>query len=93
MTTRDYVRRIAISKNSECHINEILLENPQLSRGHVVIIHGREERRIEAIWIQRKKRSFILAAKDLPEDLDAIEAMIPLPVTLVDGEHKIKGVV
>jgi len=92
LTSRDYIRRIVISKSAQYHINNQPIKAPQLKRGRVLITCSKQERKIEAIWIQSSRHSFLIAAKDLPEDLDAIEAMIPQPLTYVDTEHKVKGV-
>lgn len=91
-TNRNYVRRIEVHKSGICFLNEKRIKNSQLHRGRVIISFSKQTRKIEAIWIQSGRRPFVIAAKDIPEDLDQIEAMIPVCVSCIDSVTKIKGV-
>lgn len=91
-TTKNFIRKVLITNTHEISINGQLLSDAKLNRGNVIIRSTNKTRKIEAIWIQSAKRSYLIAAKDLPEDLDQIEAMIPIQCSLVETETEMKGV-
>lgn len=90
-TSKEYKRRITISKNQECRINDKLLIDASVIRGPTEIVFQKQKRPIESIWVQRKKRCYIIGAKDVPEDLDLIEAMIPIEVIYRDEIKSMNG--
>jgi hypothetical protein len=86
-----YIRRLTVSSDS-VKLNETELKNPTLIRSPVLIRHNKNTRSIEAIRVVDGKRSYIVAAKDLPEELDLIESMIPHAVEYSDVQVELKGV-
>ena len=91
-TNQKIVRRVVITKGSKISINGQALSNAILNRGRVIIKCANQKRKIEAIWVQSGKRSYLIAARDLPADLDQIEVMIPIKVSYVETETEMKGV-
>lgn len=91
MSNTGYVRRIRITSAS-ITLNESTLNDPALIRGPVRIQQYKEIRPIEAIRVTSGRRSYIIAAKDDPGELDQIESIIPQPVRTDTSEVELKGV-
>lgn len=88
---KGYLRRIRVSPASVT-LNQRTLKEPALIRGPVRIKHVKEERPIEAIRVESGRRTYIIAAKDDPDDLELIESMIPQRVRTDTSEVELKGV-
>lgn len=89
--SRNYTRQIKITQSGKCFLNGEPADQ-QLHRGRVIINCGNQERKTEALWIQSGRLSFVIAAKDLPEDLDQIETILPVYISRVETETVLKGV-
>lgn len=88
---KGYVRQVRITSTS-ITLNKRTLKTTSLIRGPVRIQHHKETRPIEAIRIKSGRRSYIIAAKDDPSELDQIESMIPQRVQTTTDEVELKGV-
>lgn len=88
---KGYIRRIRICSASVT-LNHRTLKAPALIRGPIRIKHVKEERPIEAIRVVSGRRTYIIAAKDDPDELDQIESVIPQKVRTDTSEVELEGV-